>query len=495
MSSCMTRQQGVTLLIIAIILMLASASYIIASVSQDEVKIDRQIENIKALSKAKRALIAHGLTNSYRTGNLAEIGNLPCPDVSNISPEGDQDPNCGGSHENTIGYFPWKRMGVEVLRDVDGNCLLYAVSPSYKLNPPRMLNQDSVGMFQIVDTADNVVEGVVAGDRPVAVVFAPNEIVNAQSRNFDATSHCGKDFGNLSAYLDDSGVRNNSAVLLANNTIDKFVHATSTSVLGASALNDTFVTISQSEIWDNILTKTDLVTKLTELTEALAVCLTEYANSGSNSYRQLPWPAPVDLGGEVDSYLVDVNYDDVDAAALGYAGRFPYMIDSSNIETGMTIVNIFDTPACAAINLPSTAAVEAINLNDGKEYKIVWDNWKDHFYYALSKKYEPDSSAVADSVCDGLSGCVSVAGAANEYAAVVFFGNVTTNNVTRTDGEVVGDDDEKSIIGNYLENGNDAVFTDVSGEGNFNSNTPPGNDVMFCIENTPTGDDLTVTAC
>ena len=33
-----------------------------------------------------------------------------------------------------IGYFPWKRMGGEMLKDSSGTCLLYAVSPSYKMN-------------------------------------------------------------------------------------------------------------------------------------------------------------------------------------------------------------------------------------------------------------------------------------------------------------------------------------------------------------------------
>lgn len=496
MRSCMAKQHGVTLLIIAIILMLASASYIISKISVDEIRVDREIGTSKALNKAKGALIAHALTNSYRGGvNLAEIGNLPCPYISNINPEGSQEPTCDGKSKNTIGYFPWKRMGGDVLRDASGNCLLYAVSPSYKLNFSRMLNQDSMGMFQIVDTADNVIEGNLAGDRPVAIIFAPNEVVNAQVRNFDGATLCGKDFANIGAYLDNTVIRDNSALLGTDNTIDRFVHATSTSALGVNALNDTFVTIKQSEIWDNIFAKTDLETKLTELTEALAVCLADYANSGTNTFRQLPWPAPLDLSGNADSYFIDANYDDVNNATQGYAGRFPYRVDNSNAETGMPGADIFTSAACSAIDLPSTAANDAIDLGATGEYGKIWSNWKDHFYYALSKKYEPDSTAVIDSLCDGISGCVSVGGAVNEYAAIVFFGNVSTNGVARTGGEVVGDADQKANIFNYLENGNDAVFIDLLGEGDFNTSVIPANDVMFCINNVPAGADLTVDPC
>jgi len=490
------RQRGVTLLIVVIIMMLASITYIFTGISTDEIQVERKIINSRVLKEAKNALLAHALTNSYRATNLGEIGNLPCPDANNnISPEGDQDPSCGNLNRNSIGYFPWKRMGIEVLKDESGTCLLYAVSPSYKLNDPRMLNQDSNGMFQIVDIGNTVIDGNSPEDRIVAVVFAPNSAVGSQTRNFDNTTLCGKDVSNLSAYLDNTGVKDNSVLSGTDNTIDQFVHATSTSADDNNPLNDTFVTIKKSEIWGAIFSKTDLRNKLDELTEAIAVCLSDYANNTANTYRQLPWPAPLDLSASPNSYFNDDNYDDVDASAQGYAGRLPYKVDSSNAKTGMIGVDLFTTAACTAVDLPSTGAVvETIDLSNTGEHGIIWHNWKDHFYYALSKNYQPDITATGDSVCNGANGCVSMNGVSNEFAAIVFFSDVSRNGVARTSAEA-GDLDQKAIIANYIENNNDIDFPDGSGEGDYQSGLANSNDLMFCINDMSVGNDLTVAAC
>ncbi len=490
------RQRGVTLLLTVLIMMLASITYIFTDISTDEIQIERKIINSRVLKEAKNALLAHALTNSYRATNLGEVGNLPCPDVNNTSTEGNQDPSCGALNRNTIGYFPWKRMGIEILKDESGACLLYAVSPSYKMNDPRMLNQDSNGLFQIVDMDNIVIDGILPEDRIVAIIFASNAAVGNQTRSFDNTTLCGKDFSNLSAYLDDTGVKNNSVLSGEDNTIDQFVHATSTSPDNNNPLNDTFITIKKSEIWNTIFSKTRLRNKLGELTEAITVCLSGYANNGANVFRQLPWPAPLDLSASPNNgYFNDDNYDDVDAAAQGYAGRLPYKVDSSNAKTGMIGVDLFTAATCTAIDLPSTGAVvETIDLSSTGEHGIIWHNWKDHFYYALSKNYQPDITATGDSVCNGVNGCVSMNGVSNEFAAIVFFSDVSRNGVTRTSAEA-GDPNQKAIIANYIENDNDTDFPDGSGEGDYQSGLANSNDLMFCINDMPAGNDLTVVAC
>lgn len=489
-------QQGVVLLIIVIILALASMTYVVTNLSADEIRLNSQSQNIEVLKKAKRALLAHALTNSYRVTDVGRIGNLPCPDKSNISPEGEQDPNCGNLDTNTIGYFPWKRMGIDVLKDLSGTCLLYAVSPSYKLNNERMLNEDSNGLFQVVDAVTGIpIVGNLPEERPVAIIFSANMPVGAQVRNPDNTTICGKDFANLvSAYLDDNGVINNGVLTGVPNTIDQFVHATSTSANSANPLNDTFITINKSEIWSAIREKTDVEDKLTEVAEALAVCLRDYAKANAN--RQLPWPASLDLSLSVGTYFADDNYDDVANASQGYAGRYPYIVDNSNSKTGVSGADIFSAAACNNIDLPSTTILtEAIDLSTTGEYGIIWHNWKDHFYYALSKKYEPDGAATSDSICGATGGCVSVNGAANKYAAIVFYSGKNINGVARTSPEVTGGPDQKAVIANYLENNNESDFNDMAGEGDYESGVAGNNDIMFCITNEPDGVDLNVTAC
>ncbi len=237
------RQQGLVLLVLIIVIALAVISYSLSDLSIVQIRMDQAEKTQMALKKAKSALIAHAITNSYRAAEVGRVGNLPCPDANNANPEGSQDPNCENLDTNAIGYFPWKRMGIDMLKDSSGACLLYAVSPSYKMNFARMLNADSNGLFQIVDMAGSVTEGNLPEDRPVAIIYAPNEPLSAQSRNFDVTTVCGKDFGNLNAYLDDNGVTNNGVLSGNRNTIDQFVHADSNSANNANPLNDIFVTI------------------------------------------------------------------------------------------------------------------------------------------------------------------------------------------------------------------------------------------------------------
>ncbi|PCI08301.1 MAG: hypothetical protein COB77_02650 [Gammaproteobacteria bacterium] len=490
-------QEGLALLVLIIILALALISYSLSQLSIVQIQTDQVEKTQIVLKKARDALIAHAITNSYRVANVGRVGNLPCPDGNNAGTEGNQDPNCGNLDTNTIGYFPWKSMGINILKDPSGACLLYAVSPSYKMNNARMLNADSNGLFQIVNMAGGVIEGNLPGDRPVAIIFATNEPVAAQARSFDVATICGKDFGNLDAYLDNNGVVNNGVLSGNPNTIDQFVHATSTSENNANPLNDIFVTIKKSDIWSAILAKTNIEEKLAEVAEALAVCLADYANA--NTYRQLPWPASLDLSASVDSYFFDSNYVDVNAAAQGYAGRYPYDIGNSNpVVIGSAWPdNILTAPACSNIDLPSTPAptIEAIDLRPTGEHGIIWHNWKDHFYYALSNNYEPNNGAILDSICNGANGCVSVNGVANEYAAIVFYSGESINGVTRTSPEVAGDPNQKAVIANYIENNNQLDFPDLVGENDYQSGLIGNNDFMFCVTNELAGINLRVVSC
>ncbi len=484
------KQRGIVLIIMTIVMTLAAIAYLLASISTEELQIDRLEQNYAVLKKAKRALIADALTNHNRpASNPGRIGNLPCPDKGGANPEGAQDPNCDGTAENTIGYFPWKRMGLEALKDATGTCLFYAVSPGYKLTPGRMLNEDSTGLFQIVDQAGTVLMGVRPEDRPVAIVFAANEPLPGQARNFDDTSICGLDYNNIDAYLDDDGITDNASLVGLDDTIDQFVHATTRSVNAANPVNDNFVTISQQDIWSPLMARDEVRTRMRQLTEAMAVCLADYANA--NAQRRLPWPAEMDLSGS--NYFDDDNYDDVNNATQGYAGRYPYIVDDSNSEIGgIADDEIFKAAGCTSIDLPSTAAVvETINLQVGNMYGDIWHNWKDHFFYALSKDYEPDNGS--EGRCNGMNDCVSVNGAGNKFAAIVFFSGSSVNGVARTSPEA-GDADQKSVIANYLENNNAADFPDVDGEANYESGID-GNDILFCITDEPSGNNLNVTAC
>ena len=459
-----------------------------------------------ALKKAKQLLIEHAVINPEinpgMPDNSGRFGNLPCPYYYDNGDEGTQSPQCGGAHKNAIGYFPWRRMGADVLRDQSGTCLLYAVSAGYKMNTERMLNSDSAGLFQIVDESGLVVMlGNTPEERPVAVIFAPGSPVGVQARNIDPATICGKDFGNMTFqsatdYLDNNGITDNGTLMNDDNKIDQFVRATLTSVENANPLNDTFITISQAEIWNAVMKRSDIKNKLTELTEALALCLGKYAKE--NTYRRLPWPAPMNLSAMADSYFVNDNYDDSnDVLTNGYFGRYPFKVDNSDAanDWGATTppANIFDTPGCDSnlvSPIPPAVLGNSIDLTTG-EYRELWENWKDHFFYALSNDYKPNDAI--EGICGG--NCVSVNGVGNKFAAIVFYSGSSIDGSLRTSPEA-GDVDKKKDIANYLENNNKDHYPDLTGDGAYQSGSPDTNDVMFCVRDELTGvTPLNVSGC
>lgn len=487
-------QNGVALLIFVIIIVLGAMSYFLSGMSVEDIK-QHQVESAsKSLQRAKQALIAYAVTYGDIDGNAdsmpdfpGEYGFLPCPDYNAGLAEGLEDNgNCGATGLSKIGFFPWKTLDLPVLKDISGTCLLYAVSGEYKndesgpspANKTSMLNEDSNGMFQTVDEAGAVVRGTNAEDRMVAIIFAPGKVLTGQSRIFSVGSHCGLEYTSLDEYLDIGGVTDNSDVSAIANTIDQFVHATADSITDTNPnpYNDRFVTITRDEIWAAIVDRADLMQKMADMTEALAVCLSDYATANGND--RLPWPVATTLA----DYRVSVNYDDNADAAPGYAGRYPYIVDDSNIDIPgpNSSSELFIEAGCNAIAVTSGATVDL--QTPGSEYRVLWENWKDHFFYAVSQDYAPD---ITPAVCG--ANCITVQGI-NRAAMVVFSGSRLASEIRNE--PLAGDADTKFNAANYIESINAAVFPDSSGNGIYTTVT--ANDIMYCLT---TASPLTVVPC
>lgn len=471
-------QGGIALLVFIIFIALAAITYYFSTISHVEQQINQQQKTAEALKQAKVALIEYALVNSYVNSPSGELGKLPCPDYNGTMGEGVQVGNCGLAYANAMGLFPWKEVGINVLKDSSGTCLLYAVSPAYKSSPPAALNPDSYGQFNILDSTGAVISGYQPEDRPVAVIFAPGGALSGQSRNNNSTTFCGGDYGNISAYLDN----NNSAINAGNNVIDTFVQATPDSKYAANPVNDRLITISYSDIWKPLLAALNrdnffaINGTMYKVTEALSMCMAAY---GKNNGNHLPMPAALDLNS--GEYRKDVDYDDGSNFSALYAGRFPY--DTSHANTKLAGANaqyLLDNAYCDHLDLASTAAVEDIMWSNS-EYRQLWSNWKDYFFYAVSKAYNPTGSAI-----DCSAGCVSVGGV--DYAAIVFFSGLKTGSQQRYSRPF--DVDDKANISNYLEEGRDTQFPDNAGAGAYPSVTAASNDIMFCIKT-----DMSVVPC
>jgi len=488
------KQQGLALLVLVIVIFLAMSTYYFSSVSMVEVKADKIEKTQAALKRAKQALLAYAMTRGYSAGEAGKIGKLPCPDYKSNGVAGEQDGNCGSAYTNAVGYFPWRTVGIKIPRDSSGSCLLYAVSPAYKTSPVAALNPDSYGQFRIVDGSGATVQGVLPEDRPVAVIFAPEPTLPGQTRENNSGITCGSYYGNntsnlTAAYLDYDGTTNNAAI----NTgvsIQRFVAAYAGSDEASNPLNDRLITISHREFWDamkSTITSSAFDTRMRNLTEAIALCFAKYGDKNSD---HLPMPAVRNLNG--GEYRRSADYNDSGNFNQAFAGRLPYIVSMANARLANGNNNkIFSNAYCDALDLPSTTTIaEAINFGDDAasdsgsdqgEYFDLWSNWKDHFFYAVSKDFNPDSAA---SGCSG--DCVRVKGI--EYAAIVFFSGSKLAGQPRYAPPFEADN--KANVANYLENNNAAKFPDNGGDANYNGVTGSSNDIMFCIK-----PDMSVVPC
>ena len=503
------RQNGIVLLAIVIFIVLGALAYFVSGLSVVDIKY-RQLESTtKSLQQAKQALIAYAAsrvditTPSVQAGR---IGYLPCP--ANNNGEGNSVGVCNTTDEATLGWFPWRSLGLPPLRDESGTCLLYAVSGSYKFNPPTdMLNEDTYGMFQIVDESAVVVQGVNPEDRVVAIVFAPGKVLSGQTRNFTAGTQCGDDINNFSAYLDTFGAVDNSSLITGTaDQIDQFIHATAESASddAINPHNDRFITITRDDIWQAIMLRDEfdasLLTgssKTRRVTEALARCLAQYGNDNDNSH--LPYPAPVNIGG--GDYRKSLSYSDAAALPGGqHFGRFPYITNDADIAIpgSITPAVLFDknfsappnhSPpadirACDNLPILFPAGVDADLRTNSAEDRVFWENRKDHFFYAVSNSYWPDSLPATDPLPDPTAAparcgnCITVN--AISYAAVVIYsGSKQPGQVRHAPVAPTDILDTKMFAANYIE----VVNAAGNGMGDYTS-TVTGNDVMFCITDT-----------
>ena len=419
-------------------------------------KLESQRDRLTAssLAQAKKALIAYAVTYGDKHPNKLP-GYLPCPETAEpLSPanEGSAEGSCGAKNLSVIGKFPWKTLGLQPLRDGNGECLWYAVSGSHKNNPATdMMNWDTNGQLAIL-SADGA--GFVVGDSPdkraAAVIFAPGAVTGNQNRNPVGNAEiCG---GNYSAsnYLEASGTANNAAASAIANATSVFISAGT-----GNKVNDRFLTISPQEIFSAIEKRSDFSAMIRNFTQKVGNCIAAYGsrNAGGASDKRLPWPAPIALA----DYLANASYDD-DIGRL--SGRLPYRVNDSKTTTanGMTGTNLVTGANCPS---PWSAL-------DDEWYK----NWKDHLFYVLGASFRPD--AATPSICPN---CLSVNGV-GQYAAIVLFSGKKLVGQNRIDPS------DKAQIANYLENRNSANHPNASGASEYTSGpvTADFNDILYCID-------------
>ena len=184
---------------------LSAVGFIFDLMNSSSIKEVRLNQTGKALVQAKEALIG------FSVGSDTMPGTLPCPDRTN---DGVSD-SCSAS--SSIGRLPWKTLGLSDLRDGDGECLWYALSPVYRniittaqrgtnISRPA-LNSTTAGSITVLNEQAVALPAPI--NKVIAVIIAPGLPLVGQSRANLGSTVCG---GNITAsnYLDLSNLFNNA---------------------------------------------------------------------------------------------------------------------------------------------------------------------------------------------------------------------------------------------------------------------------------------------
>ena len=468
-----SRQKGAALLLMMLVVLVSITAILVSSINNSEARIRKGVATRDSLAQARQALLDFAaVQQDLVPGSPAQ---LPCPDIDDTGAtiEGEAHTGaCGAAGVSVIGRLPWRTLGVEALRDASSECLWYAVSGSWKLatgNSAELINPDSNGQLQLwsLETSGLVV-GTTPDSRPVAIVFAANAPLDGQRRAAPAAGEfCDPGFS-ADDFLDaDAGLGISNAVLSGSpDAVDAFAVAERF----METHNDRAAFITRSDLERAITGRYDFDARMRALGLAVTRCVADYAqkNPGGANDRRLPWPAPLSMA----DYRLSANYDDVDIGSL--SGRLANAVDTSNALTGNTTTDLLT--GCDTVAVPEWNA----------ETQRLWQNWKDHFFYAVAESHAP--AAGTPSTCGS---CLTVNGS-GQYAAVVIFGNSRLPAAAQSRNAPPMDSDDRSNPSNYLEGGNAAFFPLPSGTADFSSQATSNtfNDRLFCIDNA-----LAVTEC
>lgn len=518
------RQSGAALLVMLLLVLMVSSYSLLRQLNQSNLSLPRHEKTRQALAEAKQALIAHAiaygeghLVNADPTGSTVENdvtlppGTLPCPEQSiPLGREGVESGQCGARDAAAIGRLPWRSLGIDPLRDGDGECLWYAVSGSFKANEaPHLLNSDSVGQFEIRDINGNRLAGNTETTRAVAVVFAPGAPLSNQNRSGVAgADHCGGNYA-ASNYLESITIGSPPSTTVYNNAApDTTAGATSTFIAGTNdQLNDQLIYLTASELFTAAIEKRhDLPTALYDATDLngqgtrpalaqkVAAMLARYGrNNADAADKRLPWATRLDVS--------DFANDKFDDLPDHYAGHPPFRVGTSRTATDNALVpsgcssasdncrllivdragsdvawwRVAGKPLYSPTHTP--AAEQGLSLQNSPGG--WWDRWKDHLFYVVSPEFSPAApggaaywTAHPNPCTDPGNRCVTVNG--KRFAAVVIFAG------SRQAGQQRSTLTQRQTPSNYLEGTNPDAFSNPTTVLTRNLGAA-GNDQVVCI--------------
>lgn len=222
------RQRGAAALLLLTVVVLGIAWFAVGALGKAPVAAaEREVVTGKALKAAKEALLAYVAQYAARS-TTAEPGQLPCPESATLANPGEASTSCSAS-ALVVGRLPWKTLGIDELRDGQGEPLWYMMR-GFR-NPP--INFDTPGQL-----TEN-------GAAVVAMIIAPGAPLNTSGDAGTPPAGCSK--------LNQQVAARNSAPLVATNFLEcGSASGAITSPGDARWTNDRVASITQAEWADAI---------------------------------------------------------------------------------------------------------------------------------------------------------------------------------------------------------------------------------------------------
>ena len=248
-------QRGGALIIFVLVLVLAGSATLFSFLNGNNVKFERDKKTLAVLAEAKAALLGYATSvNLFHAGcdaNCRRLGDLPCPDTNN---DGVAETSCGNAAGTTgqasrLGRLPWKTLGLDDLRDGNGDRLWYAVSNRFKQNARAFpLNSDTLGTLSVTNGSGSVVQDATGSSGAVAVVISAGLPITRQDAIVQSRVLANEN--NATHYLDNALGEDNANFVDAG--ANGFVMGELHDAVGTTILNDQLIVVSHSDMMNAI---------------------------------------------------------------------------------------------------------------------------------------------------------------------------------------------------------------------------------------------------
>lgn len=465
-------QRGAAVLGLFLMIFVVALAALYPALSQQNIRLEKDRKTAAALAEAKAALIGYALKVNLTTS--ARLGDLPCPDIDN---NGTADGACSAGSANfpILGRLPWKTLGIEELKDGEGEPLWYAVSSNFKNNTRTTcsnpdtggcLNSDTLGTITLRKNSGIVAYDSAVGTGAIALVIAPGAVltrqdsVSVQDRGCVVGTNCDASYRCTTTPASATPLCNplNFLDLALGEDNADFVEGSSNGLIqgpildasGKILLNDQIVAISTDEIVPGMEKRVG---------REVFNCLTGYVAANSYNNNRFPYSAAI-LPGNANP-----NYSDSSAATFG---RIPDTVFSKSQSDGIYTTSfggIF-SPPLQFFTMGSTWPGSCnIVSNTG-----WWLNWKEQVFYAVATAYRPGPAYTGSFFSSNPATCGSCltvntpSSLVNRQFVVIVAGKMLS-------GQSRSDNVAKNTLSNYLEGENvngDTIYLQQSANSLFN---------------------------